>query len=398
MLLNVRWPHSTGAAIVLSALLLSSCGGGGGSASTGTVALSLTDAPACGYDHVYVTVDHVDLSADGSSWTSLPVNAAVGRIDLLNLQNGTLLPLGQAPLAAGTYQQIRLVLKPNSGTATPNNAVVLAGTSVETPLSTPSGQQSGYKIRGPFMVTAGTLADLVIDFNACKSIVAAGRSGNYQLKPVVSATPLVVSGAISGTSSPNAQVFAEQQSSTGEPVIIASTVADATGAFTLSPVLESSVGGTVDVVLVPSAPTAGTAGFGTTIVQNVPVVARGTTTLGALLPAAATINTASGVVNVGGVPGAANLVASQLISASVRRYEVVAASTTNGTYSLSLAATGPWIGTYNESLPITLTQDIAAADVGIYRITAVDAAGSTGNLLANVSAGNAGPLDFNLAP
>ncbi|MDE2260301.1 MAG: DUF4382 domain-containing protein, partial [Betaproteobacteria bacterium] len=228
---------------------LAGCGGGGsGGASSGTLDMLLTDSPACGYDHVYITVDHVEISSDGNTWTTLAVNSTLGRIDLLNLTNGTLLSLGQAPLMAGTYQQVRLVLKANGSSAPWNNALVLTGSASETALKTPSGQQSGYKIIGPFTVQAGTLADLVLDFNACKSIVVAGASGQYLLKPVVTAIAQVVSGSISGTTLAGSQVYAEQQSSTG-PVIVTGTVADATtGAFTLSPILESSAGGTVDVV------------------------------------------------------------------------------------------------------------------------------------------------------
>ena len=34
-------------------------------------------------------------------------------------------------------------------------------------------------------MTGGQLADMVLDFDACRSIVQAGKSGNYNLKPVV---------------------------------------------------------------------------------------------------------------------------------------------------------------------------------------------------------------------
>src|SRR6266436_3687502 len=100
----------------VAAGLLAGCGGGGGT-STGTANVLLTDSPSCGYDHVYVTVDHVEISSDGNSWTSVPVSASLGRIDLLSLNNGTLVSLGQTPLTAGTYQQVRLVLAANGNTA-----------------------------------------------------------------------------------------------------------------------------------------------------------------------------------------------------------------------------------------------------------------------------------------
>jgi len=393
---------STFACVAVTAVtLLTGCGGGGGGngPSMGTANVMLADSPSCGYDHVYITVDHVEISSDGNSWTTIPVNPALGRIDLLGLNNGTLVSLGQAPLSAGTYQQVRLVLVANGNSAPFANSVVLSGTGTEIPLKTPSAQQSGYKIVGPFTVTAGTLVDLVLDFNACKSIVVAGNSGKYLLKPVVTAIAEVVSGSISGTTIPNSQVYVEQQSNTG-PVVLTGAVADAnTGAFTLSPVLESSAGGPVDVVIVPP-PASGTAGYATYIVQDVPVVAGGTTSLGMLTPlAASTINTASGTVTVAGAPGAANLVADQTETVTVpsRTYEIASTSTTTGPYSIPLAASGPWLGTYSTPLPIKFTEDTAGTDAGIYDVTATDAAGTSATQPANVSAGPV-TVNFTLTP
>lgn len=378
---------------------LVSCGSsGGGSGNMGTANILLTDSPACGYQHVFITVDHVEISTDGNNWTTVPVSSSVQQpIDLLNLTNGTLQSLGEAPLVAGTYNQLRLVLKANGSSAPWANSLVLTSNPSIIPLSTPSSQQSGYKIKGPFTVQAGTLADLVIDFNACKSIVVAGQSGKYLLKPVVAATAMVVSGSITGTTVPSSQVYAEQQSSTG-PIIVIGSVADSiTGAFTLSPILESSSGGTVDVVVV--SPTSGVPpvpGYATDIVQDVPVTAGGVTPLGTIKPAASTINAASGTVTVaGGSQGAANLVADQTVTSTTRTYEIASTLTITGSYSIPLAASGPWLGTFNSTLPITFTED--TADVGRYSITATDAAGTVLTQPANVSAGS-DIVNFTMSP
>ncbi|MGA9992294.1 MAG: DUF4382 domain-containing protein, partial [Thiobacillaceae bacterium] len=369
-----------------------------------TVRVQLTDAPACGYDHVYITVDHVEISSDGNKWTTIPVSSALGRIDLLNLTNGALLSLGVAPLSAGTYQQVRLVLKANGNSTPWANSLVLSPPAPDTeiPLKTPSAQQSGYKIVGPFTVQAGTQADLVLEFNACKSIVVAGNSGQYLLKPVVRAMAQVVSGSISGTAIPSSAVYAEQQSNSG-PVIVTGTVADpTTGVFTLSPILESSVGGNVDVVIVPPPPTSGTDGFATEIVQDVPVTAGATTDLGSFTAEASTINTASGTVQVSGSPGAANLVADQTVTNppnTARIYEISATATTTGSYSIPLAASGPWAGPYNSTtLPIALTQDTSSTEAGMYNVTATDAAGTSATQPADVSNGSATGIDFALTP
>jgi hypothetical protein len=369
--------------------LIAGCGGGGSSGtSTGTANVMLADSPACGYAHVYVTVDHVEISSDGNGWTTIPVKSSVPQpIDLVSLNNGAVLPLGAATLSAGTYRQVRLVLKAN-GSSLYANSVVLSGTTAEIPLTTPSGQQSGYKILGPFTVPAGAQAGLVLDFNACKSIVMAGNSGEYLLKPVVTATATVAIGSISGITTAGSTVYAEQPSSTGGPVIVTGTTADSTGTFTLSPILDSRMGGDVDVVIVPPAPTSGTAGHATYLVQDVQVNAGGTTSIGTLVPAASAVNTATVTVTVSGLPAAANLVADQTVTNTValttRVYEIPAAVNplNSGVYSVPLAASGPYVKTYSAA---SFAQD--TTDAGMYSITATDAAGPSAPQQTNVSAG-----------
>jgi hypothetical protein len=112
---------------------------------------------------------------------------------LLSLTNGVLQELGSMPLPAGNYQQLRLVLAENPAnpsTANPlANALVLSGSNTEIPLTTPSAQQSGFKLQARFDVQSGQVADMVLDFDACRSIVKAGASGRYNLKPVVAVIP-----------------------------------------------------------------------------------------------------------------------------------------------------------------------------------------------------------------
>lgn len=158
----------------------------------------MTDAPACGYEHVYVTVNkirvHQSASADGTElWGWRELSIPTQRIDLLSLNNGVLQELGTLPLPVGTYQQVRLMLADNpSNPSNANplaNALVLSGTTTEVPLNTPSAQQSGFKLKAFFEVKNGQVADMVLDFDACRSIVRAGASGRYNLKPVVAVIP-----------------------------------------------------------------------------------------------------------------------------------------------------------------------------------------------------------------
>ncbi|UUZ50559.1 DUF4382 domain-containing protein [Massilia sp. B-10] len=117
------------------------------------------------------------------------------KINLLNLTNGVLEQLGQTPLPVGHYTQVRLVLDPNSGNAL-NNSVLPTGATLEKSLDTPSAIQSGIKLNANFDVVANTRTDLVLDFDACKSVLTKGN-GNYALKPVVKVIPTIVNG-ISG--------------------------------------------------------------------------------------------------------------------------------------------------------------------------------------------------------
>ncbi len=145
------------------ALFLAACGssGGGGDSApaAGTLGVSLTDAPACGFDAVNVTVVKVRVHQSSSAsdtdagWTDITLSPA-RKINLINLTNGVLDRLGETPLAAGHYTQLRLVLDPNTGAGLSNSVVPTGG--VETPLVTPSAVQSGEKSVGIGQVQART--------------------------------------------------------------------------------------------------------------------------------------------------------------------------------------------------------------------------------------------------
>jgi hypothetical protein len=183
----------------------SSGGGGGTTAQPGTVSVSMTDAPACGFDQVNVTVSKVRVHQSGNAsenaagWTDITLNPA-RKINLLDLNdpdptdpNRALEFLGVTPLEAGHYTQLRLVLVPNRGSSPTANSVVLSGQTTEIPLDTPSAVQSGIKLIHQFTVDSGQRVDLLLDFDACKSIVHTG-SDKYKLKPVIKVIPFVLNG------------------------------------------------------------------------------------------------------------------------------------------------------------------------------------------------------------
>ncbi|RDK06237.1 DUF4382 domain-containing protein [Cupriavidus lacunae] len=373
------------------ALALAACGGGGdgggGGGGQGTLQVSMTDAPACGFSSVFVTVNqvrvHTSASADvnASGWVNIDVVPA-RKIDLLSLTNGVLSVLGQTALPAGDYQQVRLVLAANTGggaNALANSVVPTGGT--EQTLDTPSAVQSGIKINRPFTVARGTLTDLVLDFDACKSVVRRGN-GTFGLKPVVTAVPVTVSGEVNGVvaASPGARVYAERNG-----VVVKATVADANGNFKLSPIEQSSTAGPVDVVVVPGEAN----GKATGIVRAVPVVVGTPTSISTgpiTLPASA-YRRVSGTV----APASAEATvrALQLVNGGTFEIASTAAASDTGAYSLfaterALPAAAPVIGTYQAGVPVTLLPVGTAA--GKYTVQAASNAGATVSQPADVSA------------
>lgn len=195
--------------------LVAACGGGdGGGASSvepvGTALMARKAAPDCGYAHVYVTVDKVLI--DHTLRLTEVALTSPRRIDLMGLGSGVLAALGTAPLPAGHYSGIRLVLAANgpSGDASTANAVVPAGGAL-TPLSTPGAQHSGLKLQVDFDVTAQAPADVALQaFDACRSVVAAGKSGGYLLRPVIAARPIDATLLAKGEFRVNATMMGDQ--------------------------------------------------------------------------------------------------------------------------------------------------------------------------------------------
>lgn len=378
------------AMIVLIAGVLAACGGGGGSSATptGTVNVQLTDAPACGFDHVYVTVDQVRINASSSAgdndggWTTIALATPL-KVDLLSLTNGAMATLGQATLAAGQYQQVRLVLAQNQGNATANS-VVVSGTSTEQALSTPSATQSGLKIIRPFDVAANSTVDLVLDFNACKSVVQQGN-GSYALKPVVTATPTTVSGVIDGyvaVAQAGASVYAEQNGR-----VVSGTVADGSGHFVLSTLVQSSTNGNYDIVIAQT-------GEATAIVNAVPVVVGATTHLStAAQPITLPASTMRSVSGTATATANASLRALQTISTGT--YEITSANANldTGAYTMSVPAAAPLAATYTGTLPLGLSAVTSAA--GNYTIEADAASGAAQSTPVDVTAGSQSGVNFN---
>jgi hypothetical protein len=234
-----RWASYVALLMLVFATACGSSGDNGGGVP-GSVSVSLTDAPACGFDELNVTVSkvrvHQSSSADDTAagWTDITVNPP-RKINLLDFNDPTqpihVQPLGLTPLEPGHYTQLRLVLVPNSGSSPLANSVVLSGTSTEIPLDTPGGIQSGVKLVHQFTVNSGQRVDLLLDFDACKSVHQTGN-GKYKLKPVIKVIPFVLNG-IQGfidKTLTNVRVSAQQQGEIVRETVLNTT----TGAFFLA--------------------------------------------------------------------------------------------------------------------------------------------------------------------
>lgn len=391
-----------------AAILLAACGGGGGSggagtapvtppnATMGTLGVGLTDAPACGFDAVNITVNKVRVHQSGtasdtdSGWTDITLSPAK-KINLLSLTNGVLESLGTTSLAAGRYTQVRLVLDPNANNTTVNS-VVPTGTTVEQPLETPSAVQSGIKLVSEFDVAAGQRTDLVLDFDACKSVVTRGN-GKYALRPVVKVIPTAVNGingfVAASLLGSRVSISAQQNGN-----VIASTVPAANGEFFLSRLAP----GNYDVVITAD-------GRATAVVALVPVAsATGTTSLST---AAAPItlrdsatSTISGTVSFTPASTEPALVSARQSFVAGPTVTVKYANTDlqTGAYTLAqLPRAEPSLATYATGTALVFTPALTVTPgAGKYRVD-VAAAGYVSQSNASVDASTANQAAVNFA-
>lgn len=178
--------------IAVTAGLFTGCGDNSVSSDgdTGTLRVLLTDAPAA-FDAVNVTFSSVSVhSGDEESGVDsvsgwITVSNETKTINLLSLSNGLTSVLGEAALDPAHYTQLRLAV---------TSAEVVID-SVAYQLVIPSDT---LKFVCGFDVAAGGSIDLVVDFDAARSVHQTG-SGTYKLVPTVRVLQSSGTGSIGGT-------------------------------------------------------------------------------------------------------------------------------------------------------------------------------------------------------
>lgn len=162
----------------IALLGLTSCGGSGGS---GTMSLSVADAPVDGAEKVVVVFSGVELTADSGNPVTITF-AAPKTIDLLSQSGTASAVLFSQPIPPGTYGQIRLLVNADGD---PSNSYIVMSDGSMHGLMVPSGAQTGLKLVSGFTVPSSGVVDYTIDFDLRQAIVCQpGLSPQCFLKPV----------------------------------------------------------------------------------------------------------------------------------------------------------------------------------------------------------------------
>ena len=138
----------------------------------GMLKLSLTDKPITGLKEVWVTITNIEVHKTDGSWISF--DATSDSVDLLTLKNREQV-LQSHPLDQGSYTGIRLDV---------SDGHIIESDGSRCDLKIPSS-----KIHIPFnfKINNGNETDVVLDFNADKSVhvIQTGHNGQCIMRPVI---------------------------------------------------------------------------------------------------------------------------------------------------------------------------------------------------------------------
>lgn len=177
---------------------LAACGGGSG--ASGSMSLSVADAPVDGAEKVVVVFTGVELVPGNGSPVTITF-AAPKSIDLLNDSGTASAQLFSQPIPAGSYGQIRLMVMADGN---PSNSYIMLSDGTMHGLEVPSGSETGLKLISGFTVPSSGVVDYTIDFDLRQAITCPpGQAPACVLKPAErllnSATVGNIQGQVSNT-------------------------------------------------------------------------------------------------------------------------------------------------------------------------------------------------------
>lgn len=198
----------TAAAVAAASLLAGACTSGARQGA-GSLSLHLTDAPGADVRSAVVTIDRITLTGAGGD---VVLRDDPVTVDLVQLVNTSYRLVDSAPVAPGTYSQLRFVIGGGYLVAQdPEGAGTLLfaspgylppGTHVDGLLKMPSLAQSGLKVilPGDRLVVQAESKVLLVDFDVQRSFGhEAGNSGSWVMHPVCKADDLLLSGNVVAT-------------------------------------------------------------------------------------------------------------------------------------------------------------------------------------------------------
>lgn len=231
-------------ALMLSLLACSGSGGGGTSPGTptGTLSLDLGADSTPDWSQVVMGIAEIDVSTDGSHWTTL--NQPKATFDLLGLQNGGIISLASGiTLPVGTYE-VRVVW------ATVNYANPTSIAAYVYPVGAGSGAALGMPVStvvgGTVTIQAGAATPALLMLDTASAVQTFSGSATFQPSAQLydtsscSLTGRIQNGsaaAIAGT-----EVLAEVVDGAGVPHVMRRAITNGTGSYRMDG-LPSSISG-----------------------------------------------------------------------------------------------------------------------------------------------------------
>ncbi len=187
---------------------LAACGGGGGGGSggvssgepTGTLTISLTDAPVDDVTEVWVEFSGVTLQPEGGGSAIEILFPDPITVDLLSLTEGnTETLLASEPVPAGAYNWVALHVNAEFDTIIDSYVTTDIGEQEEVELEIPGGAQTGLRFVSGLTITADQETSFLIDWDLRMGLVNPPGQLGYFLRPPLRIIDMTAFGTLSGS-------------------------------------------------------------------------------------------------------------------------------------------------------------------------------------------------------